>query len=397
MKDWLRLAGLTCAAFVFNTSEFVPIGLLSDIATDFAVTEARAGLIISVYAWIVMLLSLPLMLLVSKMELRRLLLGVMALFIGFQFLSGASTGYSMLMLSRAGVACTHAIFWSIISPLAVRLVPDRFRALALSMVVTGTSVAMIFGLPLGRVIGLHIGWRMTFSSLGAFSLLVLFYLSFLLPQVPSRGRFSLGKLPELLKSPLLVGMYVLSLSFATAYYTGYSYIEPFLKQVAGMADGSITATLMLFGGAGILGSLLFSKCYAHSPFRFLTLVLAALAACLLLLHAASRVVPAVVLLCALWGVAATAFSVAMQSEIIRRSPACATSVSMSIFSGIFNLGIGCGTFVGGVVCTRFSLSGVGYAGGLLAVFALLFWRSRLMGLFARAGAGQVAEAGPSAT
>lgn len=74
LKAWLPLIGMTVSAFIFNTSEFMPIGLLSDIAANFGITESHAGLLISVYSWVVTLLSLPLMLLVSKMSYRKLLL-----------------------------------------------------------------------------------------------------------------------------------------------------------------------------------------------------------------------------------------------------------------------------------------------------------------------------------
>lgn len=372
-KNWLPLVGLTCAAFIFNTSEFIPIGLLSDIANDFSTTEAHAGMLISVYAWIVMLLSLPLMLLVSKIELRKLILCTIVLFVACQLLSSLSTSYSMLMASRIGVACTHSIFWSIVSPLAVRIVPDHSRSLALSMIVTGTSIAMIFGLPLGRIIGLSIGWRMTFLCVGIFAFITALYLMACLPKVPSRGGFSLHKLPNLLKNPLLIGLYLLSLLVATSYYTGYSYIEPFLKQVAGLKDEWITATLMIFGGAGIIGSFSFSKFYAKSPNRFMNTVILGIAACLLLLHLSALLPATVILLCTVWGMAVTAFNVALQAEIINYSPQNATSISMSIFSSIFNLGIGCGTLVGGSICMYLSLSGIGYAGGALAVLAFVYW------------------------
>lgn len=372
-KTWLPVLGLTCAAFVFNTSEFIPIGLLTDIGSDFSLTEARAGVLISAYAWVVTLLSLPLMLMVSTMELRKLLLSTIALFVVFQLLSSLSAGYTMLMLSRMGVACTHAVFWSVVSPLAVSIVPDRHRALALSMIVTGTSVAMIFGLPLGRVIGLSIGWRMTFLWVGVFAFAILCYLAFFLPKVPSRGRFSLHQLPGLFKNPLLLGIYLFTFGMATAYYTGYSYIEPFLKQVAGMDDGWITATLMLFGAMGIAGSFSFSRFYAKQPYRFMNIVVLCVAGCLLCLHVFSLLSPLVIVLCAVWGMAVTAFNVALQAEIINYSPQDATAVSMSVFSGIFNLGIGCGTSLGGSVCTYFSLSDIGYAGGVVALVAFAYW------------------------
>ena len=384
-RDRLALVGLACAAFIFNTSEFIPIGLLSDIARDFGVTEARAGLLISVYAWAVMLLSLPLMLLVSRIELKRLMVGLTLLFALFQLLSAAAPGYYALMLARIGVACTHAVFWSIVSPLAVRLVPDRFRPLALSVIVTGSSVAMVFGLPLGRVIGLYVGWRATFRCIGVFALLVCLYLTCILPKVPSRGGFSPRTLPVLLTNPLLVGIYLLTLGVAGAYFTGYSYIEPFLKQVAGMTDDGVTATLMLFGGMGIAGSLAFSHWYGRYARRFLTLVLLGMATCLALLRPVAEWMPAVVLLCALWGMVATAFNVSLQNEIITHSPQDATSVSMSIFSGIFNLGIGCGTWVGGAACTHLSIASVGYVGGAIALTAFAFWRWHVARLLAAKG------------
>lgn len=186
-------------------------------------------------------------------------------------MSGMSSGYGMLMLSRIGVACTHAIFWSIVSPYAVRLVPEKMQPLALGMIATGTSIALICGMPLGRIIGLSIGWRMAFVCIGLFALALLVYMALVLPKAPSCGGFSFHKLPVLLKNPLLVGLYVLSFAVATSYYTGYSYIEPFLKQVAGMGEGMITMTMVVFGCMGIIGSISFSRFYAKNPFRFMTL------------------------------------------------------------------------------------------------------------------------------
>ncbi len=272
-RHWLPLMGLTCSAFVFNTSEFIPIALLTDIAADFHLSEASAGMLISVYAWMVMLLSLPLMLAVSKVNLRKLMLWVVTGFVVFQLCSSVAPNYPLLMLSRIGVACTHAIFWSIVSPLAASIVPDSKKQLALSMIVTGTSVAMILGMPIGRIIGLYIGWRMTFLSIGVFSFAVLAYLFFTMPTVPANGGFSVKQLPALLKNPILIGIYVLTLGFATAYYVGYSYIEPFLLQVAHLSHDWVTVALMLFGCMGVVGSYLFSKFYTRNPIRFIALAI----------------------------------------------------------------------------------------------------------------------------
>lgn len=372
-KHWIALIGLTFATFIFNTSEFIPIGLLTDIAAEFHMTEAHAGMLISVYAWMVMLLSLPLMLLASRVELRRLMLIVAFLFVVFQVLSSFSATYGMLMASRIGVACTHAIFWSIVSPLAVHVVPESHRPLALSMVVTGTSVAMILGLPLGRFIGLQIGWRMTFLCIAAFSLFTFIYLFCTLPRVPSHGGFSIRRMPEILRNRTLICIFTLTLLFATAYYTGYSYIEPFLLQVAHMSESLITLTLMLFGGAGILGSIAFSRFYPRNPSLFITLALLGMLLSLLLLYPSTTAIPLIVCLCAFWGMAATSYNVSFQNEIINHTADDATPVAMSISSGIFNLGIATGTLIGGGVCTHFSIAYIGFFGAAIAVFMFLFW------------------------
>lgn len=374
LKTWMALVGLTLSAFIFNTSEFIPIALLTDIGRDFGLTEAKAGMLISVYAWVVMALSMPLMLMTSRMEMRRLLLGVMAVFSSFQVMSYLSGSFGMLMVSRIGVACAHSIFWSIVSIIAVKIVPDSHRALALSMIVTGTSVAMILGLPLGRVIGLGLGWRLTFLSIGAVSLFVFAYLFALLPKVPSGGGMTAHDLPAMLGNKVLIGIFITTAAFATGYYTAYSYIEPFLQQVAKMSESGITMTLMIFGGAGIVGSMLFSKYYPKIRFRFINISMVVLIAGVMLLLPVSSSVTATIAVCALWGMSATAFNVAMQSEIITDTPQSQTSVAMSIFSGIFNFGIGTGALVGGLVCTHLSIPFIGIAGGLIVLSALLYWQ-----------------------
>ena len=112
LKTWMALVGLTLSTFIFNTSEFIPIALLTDIGRDFGLTEAKAGMLISVYAWVVMILSMPLMLMTSKMEMRKLLLGVVAVFTSFQVMSYLSTSFGMLMVSRIGVACACLLYTS---------------------------------------------------------------------------------------------------------------------------------------------------------------------------------------------------------------------------------------------------------------------------------------------
>ena len=376
IRQWLPLIGLTCAAFIFNTSEFMPIGLLTDISASFHISEAATGVMISVYAWGVMLLSLPLMVFASRFDLRRLLLAVIALFACGQFLSAVAPTFPILVLARLVVAAAHAIFWSIASVMAARLVDAEHGALALSMIATGSSIAQIFGLPLGRAIGLAVGWRMTFCVVGAVAAAILVYQAVVFPVMPAGERFTLGQLPSLLRNRVLLALYAVTIFMSCSYYVGYSYIEPFLQQVAHLDAGTITMALTVFGFAGLLGSVSFSRFFDGHRFGFLLGVIGGLALSLLLMQTASFSLASVLALCVLWGLCATAFNVAFQAEVISFTQASASAVAMSIFSGLFNLGIGCGTAIGGAVVSQGTIAGIGYVGagiGAVGVICTVAW------------------------
>lgn len=377
IRQWLPVVGVTLCAFVFNTSEFMPIGLLTDIARDFNISEAHAGMLISVYAWVVALMSLPLMLMVCRMEMRRLLLCVVTLFIASHVASALSHTYLQLMFYRIGVACAHSIFWSIASPMAVRTVSESKRAVALSIVATGSSVAMVVGLPLGRVIGMMMGWRMTFLTIAIVATLIFGFLYVVLPKLPTRNSFSVSKMPTLLKDPVLMCIYAVTVFFATAHYTGYSYIEPFLGQIGHFSPGTVTLILIFFGAAGTLGSIIFSRYYNRQPQAFITQSIAVVGTSLLLLCLSSLSLVTVTAVCIAWSAAATAFNVAFQDSIIKRASEEATAIAMSIFSGIFNLGIGMGAFIGGIVCTHSSIAHIGYVGGFIAIVATCYYGKKM--------------------
>ena len=371
-RQWLPLIGITICVFIFNMSEFIPVGLLTGISEDLGVSESQTGLIISAYAWAVAILSLPMMLLLRKMEYKRMMLIFVTLFAFFQFMSGISSNYWMLLISRLGVAVAHAVFWSIASAMAVSVVDLSHSRMALSAVATGTGVAMIVGLPLGRAIGLAVGWRMTFITIAVISVAVLIMLALVFPRRENPGTFTARRLPEIIHNKVIMGTYVALIVAVTGYYTGYSYIEPFLARAAGMSENIITVALIVFGVAGIVGSIIFTKIYGKSRNWFVTATFAISAAALFLMLPAAPVTVAVLAIIAVWGMCQTMFNVAFQNELMISSPKDAVPIVMSLFSGLFNVGIAMGSIIGGVVTDNASVDYIGYVGGIfLAIAAII--------------------------
>ncbi|WP_089139526.1 sugar transporter [Vibrio rumoiensis] len=375
-QQYLQVLAMGFSAFIFNTTEFVPVGILTDIAQSFDITTAKVGWMLTIYAWVVALFSLPLMLLTRKVERKTLLLCLFGVFSASHILSVVAWSFPVLVISRIGIALSHAIFWSIAAAIAIRVAPAGKKTFALSVLATGTSLAMVLGVPLGRLIGQWFGWRTTFAVIGFVAFVMMLLLAKLLPKLPSVSAGNLKSLAAVFKKPVLIGAYLFTFLVFTAHYSSYSYIEPFMHQVGQANSYFTTFLLLLFGGAGIVGSVMFGIWGEKHNTLMLVGSGILLVICMILLSLVAQSAWGISGLIFVWGVVMMLVPVTMQVKVFNIDND-AFEVIMSMYSGIINLGIGAGALLGGKVIIHLGLPNVGYVASVIGLVSMLVLASLL--------------------
>ncbi|MGL4474395.1 MAG: sugar transporter [Shewanella sp.] len=364
---WAPIILLALTAFVFVSTEFVPVGILAALGQSFGMSAVDVGPMLTVYASVVALASLPAVLLFARFERKKLLLGLMAIFVVSHAICVFAPSYDVLLSGRIGIAFTHALFWAIAPALVVRLAPNNQGAKALSIFATGGVLALVLGIPLGRVIGQLIGWRSIFALIGLFTFIMMLLLWRGLPKLPATHGGNWRSLPSLIKNKALISLFVLTVCLVTAHYSVYTYLEPLLQEHFGYSAGITTLVLLIFGAAGLIASVLFSHFYGNHGQSLIIAAIAAIGSCMAILPTAAQSITLLVPLCIIWGTALMLLCLSLQAKALKLAPE-ATDVAMAIYSGLFNVGIGSGALIGSLVAINYGVQNNGYwASGLILI------------------------------
>jgi predicted MFS family arabinose efflux permease len=367
---WLAVAAVTLAAFAFVTTEFLPIGLLPQIAGELHLKTGIGGLMVTTTGLVAAIAAPLTTMLAGRVDRRKVLLLLSVLLMVANIVAASATGFTTMLVARALLGIALGGFWAVALAAAGRLVKPEQAALATATMFAGITFATIIGVPLGTLIGSVASWRYAFLATGALVFIALIAQFFLLPRLPSQTVVKTADFGSLLRrSSSRLSLIMMAVVIA-AHFTAYTYIAPFLIERAGFDEHGITAVLLGFGVVGFIGNFLAPKAIAKDLRRSLAATMVLLGATIFALPSlgASHVGASVDIL--LWGMAYGALPVAL-SVWVSRYAGDHPEASSALFVMTYQLAIAAGSFVGGRVVDSAGVVPALVVGGIAVVVALV--------------------------
>lgn len=346
---WGGIFAMTLCVFVLIASEFMPVSLLTPIASDLGVTEGLAGQGIAISGALAVLTSLSLSHIAGNMNRKTLLLGMTILMAVSGLIIAFASSYLVYMAGRALIGIAIGGFWSMSAATAIRLVPQHQVSRALAIFNGGNALATVVAAPLGSYLGATIGWRGAFLCLVPVATAAFIWQWFSLPDMngnksqTSRGTvFRLFCLPVVSTGLLACGLFFMG-QFAL-----FTYVRPFLETVTHVSASGLSLILLTIGIAGFIGTLivaLFLNVRFYLTLMAIPLLMAAIAGLLILFGHSIWIVA---LLLGFWGLLATAAPTGWWTWIARTLPEDAEAGG-GLMVAVIQLSIALGSTAGGMV------------------------------------------------
>jgi predicted MFS family arabinose efflux permease len=348
-RSALVVLGASC--FVFVTSETIPVGLLPQIAEDLSVSEASVGLLLTSYAVVAALTTIPLTALTMRVPRHLLIAVTVAILAISQVIAVFAATFAILTLSRLICAMAHGVFWSTIAPAAARLAPPGGAGRATALVFLGNSLAIVLGVPLGTALGQWLGWQATQAVLAGAAAICVAALLAVLPRLPALPRDLAVRAGAQLRASIRVihrrsvaVVCLVTMVLVTGHFAAYTYIAPLMRRDGGLEGPGLSALLLGYGAAGLLGNWVVSRFVDRRPRTLLATLAGVMVVSLAVLIPVLGAVPTVLAVLA-WGGAVTSIPVILQAAILRVAPDARDAAS-AVYVVAFQVGIGGGALLG---------------------------------------------------
>lgn len=345
---WGAVLALTLCVSTLIASEFMPVSILTPIASDLHLTEGTAGQAVSISGLFAVLTSLTISSVTAGLDRRIVLLGLTVLMLVSGLMVAFAPTFAMLMAGRAMLGIVIGGFWSMSAATVMRLVDEDQVPKALALLNGGNALATTVAAPLGSFLGQYIGWRGAFFIVVPLAAITFAWQWVTLPSMPSdRAARSTGALSLLRRSQVRNGMAGVALLFA-GQFALFTYLRPFLENVTQLSVSLLSLILLIMGGAGLVGSWLIGRVVARSLSATLIIAPLAMAVIALGLVAAGAMALPTAGLLALWGLIGTALPVAWWTWLSRTLPDDAEAGG-GLMVAVIQLAITLGAAAGGLL------------------------------------------------
>lgn len=366
-EHWSAVAAMSLCVALLIAAEFMPVSLLTPIATDLGASNGMAGLAISISGLFAVPTSLLIATLSHRLDRRHVLMGLAALMLTSLVVIALSPNFAVLMMARALLGIVIGGFWALATATIMRLVSSQSVPKALGIMYTGNAVATAFAAPIGSYLGGLIGWRGVFWLLVPLVVLNLLWMALCLPSMRSQARphsaFRLMRRPN-----VAIAIMGVTLTFAGA-FSAFTYFRPFLETRTQVDLPQLSALLLALGLAGFVGTTAVSLLLRRHLYRMLRWLPLVLGVITLALLAVEHHFWSVALMLILWGALNSAIPVAW-SAWITQGIADSPESGGGLMVAAIQLAITLGAAVG-VVTDSLSISATFMGSALLLAAASL--------------------------
>jgi len=349
------LLALAIGAFGIGTTEFVVMGMLPDIAAGLDVSVPAVGLLISAYAVGVVIGAPTLTALGLRFTPRQTLVALMVVFVIGNALAALAPTYGTLAAARVLTALSHGSFFGVGAVAARRLVPPERATQAISLMITGLTLANVIGVPLGTFVAQQTSWRLVLGGIALIGLLTIAGLLAWMPDDAGESADLRGELRAFRRPQVWLVLGLTMVGFA-AMFAVYSYVSPILTELGGIPVGWVTPVLGLFGVGTTVGTLAGGRLGDRYGFSFVAVGMVGVAAVLVAFAFLARTPVAAVALLVLFGTVAFSLGPVVQNGVIEAARVPGGSLVSAANQGAFNVANALGAALGAVVIS----AGLGY-------------------------------------